>query len=743
MTDEPRETEASAPEEGPTGEVRGYGFGTFKGVFTPSILTILGVIMFLRFGWVLGNVGLAGTLLIVTMASAITFFTGLSISALSTNMKIGGGGAYFMISRSLGMEAGAAIGIPLFFAQALGIAFYIAGFSESVAGAFPLLSPKIVGVVTLVLLTMLAYRSADLALKSQFFILAIIVASLISFFLGGEPSAAAEPAAVLPPRVPFWAVFAVFFPAVTGIEAGIAMSGDLKNPGRSLPLGTLGAVLTGYVVYLAVPVFLYVTVKDRSLLLNNSLVMREVARVGELILLGVWGASLSSAMGSILGAPRTLQALARDGVLPRFLGKGYGKGDDPRIATAIAFVIGLIAILAGDLNLIAPVLAMFFLTSYGLLNTASGFEELIGSPSWRPRFRIPWGVSAAGAVGCFAVMLMINAGATMIALLITGSVYYLMQRRKIHANWGDIRYGILMLIAQNVIFRLAERKPDERTWRPNILVLSGAPTTRWYLIELADAISHGRSLLTVAAILPEASKTGESMVSLKESIRNYMKRQEVPALVKVLMAERPLEGAYRLVQNYGFGPIFPNTILIGETEREENVVEFARLIDLIHRTRRNVVIVREGRLPPTWHQEIRIDVWWGRERENAGFMLAMGYLLGTSRQWTDSHLILNTIVTSEEQREEAGKALENLIRHGRIEAEAKVHLQRGENLFETIREASKGANIVFLGMRPPLPDESIEDYAVYYETLITRTQGFPPAALVLAAETIEFQRIFQ
>ena len=291
---------------------KGYGFGTFKGVYTPSLLTILGVIMYLRFGWVLGNVGLAGTLAIVVLSTSITFFTGLSISALATNMRIGGGGAYYMISRSLGVEVGAAVGLPLYFAQALGISFYIAGFAESVNQLYPQFAIPVIGVFTLIALTVLAYVSADLALKSQFFILLVIVASLISFFFG-EPLAvqSIDPQSV-PDKESFWVVFAVFFPAVTGIEAGVAMSGDLKNPSRSLPLGTLGAIATGFAVYITIPIFLGKMVQQNELLLMNPLIMQEVAVYGGLIICGVWGA-MAGKVGSKTPTRTDLEGWGGDG----------------------------------------------------------------------------------------------------------------------------------------------------------------------------------------------------------------------------------------------------------------------------------------------------------------------------------------------------------------------------------------------------------------------------------------------
>ena len=395
------------------------GLGTFGGVYTPSILTILGVIMYLRFGWVVGNVGLIGTLIIVTLSTGITFLTALSVCAIATDRVVRTGGAYYMISRSLGIETGGAVGIPLYFAQALSVALYTIGFAESVIEVFGGLNQLYVALVVTILVAVLAITSASVAIKAQYFIMAGIVLSLVSFAFG-RPLEATDVelwGAAESVSEPFWSVFAVFFPAVTGIMAGVNMSGDLKDPVKSIPSGTLAAVGTGYVIYMVLPILLAGRA-DASTLIAEPLIMQEMSAWGPAILIGVWGATLSSAIGSILGAPRVLQALARDGVLPRwmtFLGQGSGKTDEPKIGTAVTLVVAVAAVCIGDLNLIAPVLTMFFLTTYAVLNIAAGIEGFLQSPSYRPTFRVHWALSLLGAIGCLAVMFLINAVATVVA----------------------------------------------------------------------------------------------------------------------------------------------------------------------------------------------------------------------------------------------------------------------------------------------------------------------------------------
>lgn len=724
--------------------MKGYQFGTFKGVFVPSILTIMGVIMYLRLGWVLGNVGLLPTLLIVTASTAITFLTALSISTLATNMEIRGGGSYYIISRSLGIEAGAAIGVPLFLAKSLSISFYVSGFAESLAAFFPQFPVPLIGIATLVILTIIAYVSADLALKTQYIVFLLIALSLISFFAGSpHPSLehAATTAGTLPVKLSFWHVFAVFFPAVTGIEAGLSMSGDLKDPAKSLPLGTIAAILVSYFVYMLIPLALSFKIGSDTLLINNLFILKDTARWPQLVLLGLWGASLSSVMGSLLGAPRTLQAMSKDGVFPRTLGRGFGKGNDPRIATAISFAIALAGIIAGGINIIAPILSMFFLLSYGLLNVCAFLEGLISSPFWRPKFRVNWIWSALGTLGCFGVSFMISPGATILALIVTSGIYYGIKFKSLNAYWGNIKYGILMLLIRFASYRAAQIKPDERTWKPNILVLSGSPTSRWYLIALADAIAHSRGFLTIAAIVRRQGS--ERHESVKEAIRQYLLKRQVPALIKIQESDSVMDGMKNLVKFYGFGTVQPNTIILGHSQNPEYFKQYMEFLVLVEETKRNLIVLKAGEGDEqTWGNH-RIDVWWRRGGNNAGLMLALAHLLKQGPEWNESQLYIRTAVEPGKNIEEEKERLDAFIQKERINAIADVVIVPTEQIFEKIQEISKDAALVLLGIRPKDKEESLESYGNYYRYMVKQTQSLPTTAFVMAAEKINFDKIFK
>ncbi|NNF39278.1 MAG: amino acid permease [Gemmatimonadetes bacterium] len=731
------------------------GLGTFGGVFTPSLLTILGVIMYLRFGWVVGNVGLLGTLVIVTLSTLITFLTALSIAAIATDQRVRTGGAYYMISRSLGIETGGAVGIPLFLAQALSVALYTVGFAESVVGAFPGADARTVGVITTIAVALLALISARVAIRSQYIIMGAIALSLISLVLGSplDPASAGAvnvgrgggtgplgPEAIEAARQPFWVVFAVFFPAVTGIMAGVNMSGDLAEPNKSIPRGTFAAIGVGYLIYMGLPLLLAARADEASLLLD-PLVMRRISLWGDAILLGVWGATLSSAVGSILGAPRVLQALARDGVLPRrlrWLGKGSGADDTPRAGTIVTLVLALGAVWVGDLNLIAPVLTMFFLTTYGVLNVAAGVERFLGSPSFRPQFQVPWALSLLGAVGCIAVMLLINPLATGAAAVVVGGVFIWLERQGLEATFGDVRRGVWMSLTRTGLLRIRSDS-DPRNWRPHFLVLSGAPTRRWPLIELADAFTQSRGLLTVATVVPLDAVSAQRREAQEQSIREYLGKRGVQGLVRVVPAPDPFAGAERLVEYYGLGALSPNTVLLGDTARTELRDRYCTMIERFHEARRNIVIVRDAE-DRGFGDRQRVDIWWGGLQGNGALLLILGYLLSSSLAWRGADVRMITVVPNEEAKESTLRHLHEVVAATRTGVRPVVEVSHGRSFDQVLHEVSRDSDLVLMGLQAPETRGDV-DYRSYIETMRERTSDLPTTLFVLAGEEIVFREV--
>jgi hypothetical protein len=383
-------------------------------------------------------------------------------------------------------------------------------------------------------------------------------------------------------------------------------------------------------------------------LIEDPLIMRRISFWGNAILLGIWGATLSSAIGSILGAPRVLQALARDRVLPRplrWLGRGTGADDNPRTGTLFTLVVALVAVYLGDLNLIAPVLSMFFLATYGVLNISAAIEQFLASPSFRPTFRVHWVFSLAGAVGCVAVMFLINPTATIIAVIFLVSVYIWLQRRQLRTTWGDVREGIWLTMIRMGLLQVRGNE-DPKNWRPHIMVLSGAPTKRWHLIAFTSEIIQNRGLMTVATVVPEANMPQRRILAMENNIRDYLLNRRIPCLVRVVSAPDPFAGSKHLVESYGLGALVPNTILLGDTEDKKHHEPFCSMVSHFYERKRNVLILR-GLDSSGFVRMKRIDVWWGGLRKNGALMIIIAHLLQHGMEWSNAKIQLNMVVQSE------------------------------------------------------------------------------------------------
>ncbi len=464
-------------------------FSTFEGVFTPTLLSILGVIMYLRLGWVVGQVGLVQTVMIIVLSNIITLATALSMSSIVTNIRIGTGGAYSIIAKSLGIEAGGSIGIPLYVSQALSVAFYIAGFTECWISVFPEHSFLLVSLIIWLLLMIITYISASLAFRLQYIIMAFIGLSLFSIFFSkmSPPDSLAIFNGMSSEG--FWKVFAIFFPAVTGVLAGASMSGELKDPRSSIPRGTLAAVGLSFVIYLGLAVFLASRVSAAELVQNTSIVM-QLSRWRWLVIAGIMGATISSALSMFVGSPRTLLALGKHSIIPfSNLFSEVNKKGEPSNAILLTAVISFITILMGSLDALARLLTMFFLITYCMINFSVLIEQSIGIASFRPTFRIPRFVPFLGGMGCLIVMMLIDFKFSLMAFAVIGVIYFLLIRREIHVHSPDVRSGLLVFLSEQFA-KAAERLPyHPKIWKPNLLVLMDRWETYYAVQPLIKAIA--------------------------------------------------------------------------------------------------------------------------------------------------------------------------------------------------------------------------------------------------------------
>ncbi|HEY5672193.1 MAG TPA: amino acid permease [Malonomonas sp.] len=734
-------------EQPPPEETQQNKLGTFAGVFTPSVLTILGIILFMRLGYVVGSAGLQQALLIILLANTISVLTSISLSAIATNLTVRGGGDYYLISRTLGLEFGGALGLVLFLAQAVSIGFYCIGFGEVFAGLLGMggTAAQIIALLAIAGLFVLAWQGADWATRFQYGVMAILCLALISFFLGGLAhwetdllQANWQPSLESPG---FWVLFAVFFPAVTGFTQGVSMSGDLRDPGKSLPLGTFLAVGVSILVYFAAALFFAGSLPQASLTSDFS-AMNRVAWLPVLITAGVFAATLSSAMASFLGAPRILQSLASDKIFPllNLFGKGVGPANNPRNGVLLATAIAALTVGLGNLNLIASVVAMFFLISYGLLNYATYFEARAASPSFRPRFK--WfhqRASLAGAIICLLAMLAIDWKSGALALAVLFILFQYLQRTAKQSRWADSRRSYHLQQVREHLLQVSRELEHSRDWRPQILAFSDSHERRVRLLKFSAWLEGGSGLTTLVRVLEgsgaqQARRKAEVEAELHEDIA----ASGVPAFPLVVTAPTFELGAELLLQSFGIGPIKANTILLNHhglyTDEffTEQLQSFGKNLRTALRLGFNLVLLAAEE--QEWQQleeqpaeQRRIDIWY-EQGSSGALMLLLAHLMMRSPSWEKAELRVLGAVQAEDPAATA-EALRLELEQGRIAAKAVVVEDCSS---ATISRYSADASLVFLPLS--LKAGQIIDCAGgAVDSLLAQ---LPLVALVVAAEQI-------
>ena len=723
--------------------------GTFAGVFTPSALTILGIILFLRLDYVVGNAGFGRALLIIGLANVISVLTSVSLSAIATNLKVKGGGDYYLISRTLGLEFGGAIGLVLFLAQSVSIAFYCIGFGEVMVDMLGsekiLFMPQLVAVAAVCFLFIFAWLGADWATRFQYVVMVLLSAALLSFFAGGIPrweSAKFVQNWAAPAGGPdFWLLFAIFFPAVTGFTQGVSMSGDLKDPGKSLPLGTFLAVGVSILVYFGVALVYAGALSNETLASTGA--MKRIALFGPLIDAGVIAATLSSAMASFLGAPRILQSLAADRIFPFLLpfAKGAGPGNNPRRGVLLAAGIALLTISMGSLNAVAAVVSMFFLISYGLLNYATYFEARAASPSFRPRFKwFDLRLSLVGFLACLLAIMAIDLKTGIIAVSILFAIHQYLKRTAGPARWADSRRAYHLQRIRENIFSAAAEPEHPRDWRPQILAFSNDSQRRTRLVRFSSWIEGRSGMTTVVQILEgTGAKALRDRIEAENELHRDMQASGLSAFPLAMVAPEFASGLNSLLQVYGIGPLKANTILVNWLNPNSpysiwfKQILFGRHLRTVYRLGGNIVILntdeeRWETLMGKTAESHRIDVWWQGDATSR-LMLLLAYLMTRSEPW-DEAAIRVLALNYENDSQENTQHLTDILDEVRIEAEPTIV---ADSDLDKLTGISADASLVYLPFRLK-GDRIAGPVGNSLEELLLR---LPTAAMVLAAEDIE------
>ncbi len=661
----------------------GHGFGTGP-VFLASVSTILGAIMFLRFGYAVGSVGLLGALLIILVGHAVTVPTALAIAEIATNRRVEGGGEYFIISRSFGTTIGGAIGLSLYMSQAISVAFYMIAFAEAfspLAGRFEsaigvTFDPRFVSLPALLALVGLVLtRGAALGVKALWAVAGILALSLALFFLGTPPAdiRPSQPALVssLATHDPFILVFAICFPAFTGMTAGVGLSGDLSNPRRSIPLGIMSATFTGMVVYVFVVLKLATSANAVSLV-NDQLIMSRIALWGPIIPIGLGAATLSSAIGSILVAPRTLQALGSDRVVPverlnGFLAAGLGAANEPRNATLVTSGIAVVFVMLGSVNLVARIVSMFFMVTYGALCAISFLEHFAARPSYRPSFRSKWYLSLFGALMCLMLMLQMDLMYALLAIAVMAVLYMVIRRSRGGIDdLASIFHGVMTQATRYLQIRLQKTPADD--WRPSVIMVTPRTFDRSSPVQVLEWLCHRYGFGTYLHYIPGLLEPGTYRESreVQERLVRSMEERKGAIFVDTMISPSMASALAQSLQMPGVSGMENNTILfeVGGHDPPEVLDEVIDGLLLAGVPRMNRLVLRHGDNFFGARKSIHVWLTW-HDARNANLMVLLAYILLGHRDWHGAEISIFAAYPRMEVKQRS-EELRDMIEDGRL-----------------------------------------------------------------------------
>ncbi|VVC37171.1 Hypothetical protein CINCED_3A017148 [Cinara cedri] len=634
---------------------QGIKLGWIEGVLTPCLLSIWGVMLFLRLPWIVGQAGIFDSVVIIFISLIIIVITTFSLSAISTNGRIKGGGLYFIISRSIGSEFGASIGVLLALANTISVALNTIGFCLSLKSLLQSFGIGILdsnfgftlaGFITILIMGILCCIGMDEEAKIQNILLVFIVGAIFDIIIGsiiGPTTKIAIASGFTGYRVEtfkenwysnyrsqdnveqsFFTIFAVFFSSVTGIQAGANISGDLRDPSDAIPKGTLLSILitiTTYILLIVIPGAVqlreasgnpneiqngtYLNCSFRNCtkgLYHDENLMQTISLWPYLIYLGCFAATLSTALTALIAVPKIIQRMGQDEIYPflKYLAKGFGKSNEPYRAHFIAILISSLFLLMGELNVVASFISTIYLCAYALLNLCTFHIAYFKPLGWRPSYKFynKW-LSLVGAIICFSTMVLIDKTMSIVVLCVLWILYTFASANKDDKNWGSSKQIQQIKTVLKCMYMAETIQHHVKNYTPNIMVLSGEPESRRELVYLAYLITRNNSLQVCVNIIKEAL-----IPKLKQDIfRNgvkWLKKMGIKSLYSVLDNIDLDIGVRIMMDCSGHGILKPNIILVGYKHGWFNCVhkDIKSYLNILNLSNMNGLAIIIVRLPP-------------------------------------------------------------------------------------------------------------------------------------------------
>ncbi|KTF95552.1 hypothetical protein cypCar_00019330 [Cyprinus carpio] len=744
--------------------------GTLMGVYLPCLQNIFGVILFLRLTWIVGTAGVVQSFLIVLMCCSCTMLTAISMSAIATNGVVPAGGAYFMISRSLGPEFGGAVGLCFYLGTTFAAAMYILGAIEIFlkylipqaaifhpadihAGSGAMLNNmRVYGTICLTLMAVVVFVGVKYVNKFASLFLACVIISIVSIYAGAIKSI------FHPPEFPicmlgnrtlvrdlfdvcgktvvvenmwgdymdkgqilekaslssvdvhgsmetfgfyvsadiatsFTLLVGIFFPSATGIMAGSNRSGDLRDAQKSIPIGTILAITTTSLVYFSSVVLFGACIEGVVLRDKFGDAVSKNLVVGTLswpspwvIVIGSFFSTVGAGLQSLTGAPRLLQAIAKDNIIPFLRVFGHGKANgEPTWALLLTGLIAELGILIASLDMVAPILSMFFLMCYLFVNLACAVQTLLRTPNWRPRFRYyHWALSFLGMSMCLALMFISSWYYAIVAMGIAGMIYKYIEYQGAEKEWGDGIRGLSLSAARYSLLRLEAGPPHTKNWRPQLLVLLKLDEDLHVkyprMLTFASQLKAGKGLTIVGSVIQGnfLECYGETQAS-EQAIKNMMEIERVKGFCQVVVASKVREGIAQLIQSCGLGGMKHNTVVMGwpygwrQSEDPRAWKSFINTVRCTTAAHLALMVPKNVSFYPSNHERFSdgyIDVWW--IVHDGGMLMLLPFLLKQHKVWRKCKMRIFTVAQMDDNSIQMKKDLATFLYQLRLEAEVEV-----------------------------------------------------------------------